>query len=279
MCFFNYISGIYTMAFDIKPKTNVEALLHKPSTPTHTEASPPPAHPLATVSAAPAHAAATGGFDGSHPAAAAHHFEPSDPKMRKLYDTNEHRINNAHLKLSKSQQGDMKAFEANYAKHKADYEKVAKTSDLPPELIAALHFREASGNFHEYLAQGDPLGKKAVHIPRDEPVRPDTMAGWDAAASDALGDKKGLQHKLELHQNSTDMAAMATYAENYNGLGYANRGKPSPYVFAGTDQYTSGKYVADGRYSATTKDSQLGVMAMVQDLEEKEKAEHKAAGK
>jgi lysozyme family protein len=105
------------------------------------------------------------------------------------------------------------------------------------------------------------------------------MAGWDAAASDALGDKKSTQDKLDLHQNSTDMAAMATYAEYYNGVGYAARGKPSPYVFSGTDQYTSGKYVADGVYSAKTKDTQLGVMSMVQDLMDKEKAEQKPAGK
>jgi lysozyme family protein len=255
------------MAFDTKSKTDLEALVQKPAATPHTEASPPPAHPLATVSAAPAAA----------PAAA--HFEPQDAQMRKIYDANAHRVDNAQLKLSKSQQSDMKSFEANYAKHQLDYEKVAKESDLPPELIAAIHWREATGNFHEYLAQGDPLGKKAVHIPRNEPVRPDTMAGWDAAASDALGDKKSTQDKLDLHQNSTDMAAMATYAEYYNGVGYAARGKPSPYVFSGTDQYTSGKYVADGVYSAKTKDTQLGVMSMVQDLMDKEKAEQKPAGK
>ena len=35
-----------------------------------------------------------------------------------------------------------------------------------------------------------------------------------------------------------------TTLEQYNGLGYAARGVPCPYVWAGTDQYRSGKYFA-----------------------------------
>jgi hypothetical protein len=45
----------------------------------------------------------------------------------------------------------------------------------------------------------------------------------------------------------------------YNGAGYARKGRPSPYVLAGTQFYKSGKYVADGRYSASAVDRQLGI--------------------
>ncbi len=61
---------------------------------------------------------------------------------------------------------------------------------------------------------------------------------------------------------------MATYAEYYNGLGYYKRGRPSPYVFSGTDQYRRGKYVADGRYSRGARDRQLGVATMIQAIRE-----------
>ena len=54
-----------------------------------------------------------------------------------------------------------------------------------------------------------------------------------------------------------------TLLEQYNGLGYASKGLPSPYVWSGTDQYVSGKYVADGVFSATTVDKQLGCAGLI----------------
>jgi hypothetical protein len=49
-----------------------------------------------------------------------------------------------------------------------------------------------------------------------------------------------------------------TMLERYNGLGYAGRGRPSPYIWSGTDQYVSGKYVREGVYAPDAVDSQLG---------------------
>jgi lysozyme family protein len=46
-------------------------------------------------------------------------------------------------------------------------------------------------------------------------------------------------------------------------LGYAVRGRPSPYVWASTDQYTKGKYVADGHYDPNAVDHQLGCAALL----------------
>jgi lysozyme family protein len=52
----------------------------------------------------------------------------------------------------------------------------------------------------------------------------------------------------------------------YNGLGYRARGAPSPYVYAGTDRYDRGKFVADHRYDPQHVDRQLGVAAMIDAL-------------
>jgi lysozyme family protein len=46
--------------------------------------------------------------------------------------------------------------------------------------------------------------------------------------------------------------------EEYNGLGYAAHGVPSAYVWSGTDQYVSGKFVADHVYRAGVIDVQEG---------------------
>lgn len=51
-------------------------------------------------------------------------------------------------------------------------------------------------------------------------------------------------------------------SESYNGFGYRNRGVPSAYLWSGTNRYTSGKYVADGKWSATAVDKQMGIAAL-----------------
>lgn len=151
-----------------------------------------------------------------------------------------------------------------WAAHQARYEAVAAQVDLPAELIAALHFRESSGRFDTYLHQGDPLGKPAVNHPSNIPV----FHVWEDAAVHALSTrhKSGIQDDLDITEDTQDLAALATYAEHYNGLGYHNRDRVSPYVYAGTDHYSSGKYVRDGVFDASAVDRQLGVLAMVQVL-------------
>jgi lysozyme family protein len=150
----------------------------------------------------------------------------------------------------------------NFEQNRARYDAVAQKTNMPAELVAALHWRESSGNFNTYLHQGDPLGKPAVHVPRNIPV----FHRWEDSAVHALGQKAGYQQALGLTRDSTDKGSMAAYAELYNGLGYHYRGRPSPYVYSGTDKYSSGKYVRDGVYDPNTVDRQLGVLALMQSL-------------
>lgn len=49
----------------------------------------------------------------------------------------------------------------------------------------------------------------------------------------------------------------------YNGYGYDNKGLPSAYIWAATDQYVRGKYIADGVWSPTAVDQQLGCAALL----------------
>ena len=64
---------------------------------------------------------------------------------------------------------------------------------------------------------------------------------------------------------------MMCFAEVYNGLGYYNNGKVSPYLYSGTNLYTSGKYVEvkdkNGKYISVYKkdkvDKQVGVYLLL----------------
>ncbi len=187
-----------------------------------------------------------------------HRPDAKDKTGRKVYDNNQKRAAEMDLKR-KGYEGQLDGFAEHWEKHHARYVPVADKTGVPAKLIAALHWRESNGNFGTYLHQGDPLGKKAVHVPKNIPI----FHKWEEAAIHALNMKKAVRDKVEMDQNTTDPAALATYAEYYNGLGYHNRGKPSAYVWAGTDQYSAGKFVADGKYSSKTRDKQAGVMALM----------------
>ncbi len=210
--------------------------------------------PEVNRSAPPAPLEATTSETASH--------RPENGTMRKVYDNNAARLEEAETRLSGSHKSELEAFLENWEKNHERYEAVAAKVDLPAALIAALHWRESSGNFETYLHQGDPLGVRAVNIPTNI----DVFYTWEPAAVDALASKLSMKNKLKLTEDTDDLVALATFAEYYNGLGYHNKGLSSPYVWAGTDQYTRGKYVSDGRYSKWTMDKQIGVVVMIQSI-------------
>jgi lysozyme family protein len=163
--------------------------------------------------------------------------------------------------LSSKQQASLKQFQASFEKNKGRYEAVAKRLGVPDNLIAltakaiwAIHAREGSLDFSTYLHNGEKLGKPTKLVPAGI-----MFNNWEDAAVDAI--KRELPKVGgKIPQSVPDWLS---FAEAYNGLGYENKGVPSPYVLAGTSAYQQGKYVADGKYDPNHKDQQLGVAIML----------------
>jgi lysozyme family protein len=187
----------------------------------------------------------------------------SKPNLKEPYDNVYVRhvlnSNSIQIGLSEAQMRDMQLFMNHWEGNRGRYNNVSRQTNMPAKLIAALHWRESSGNFNTYLHQGDPLGRPAVNWPMNIPI----FHNWEDAAVHAINMKKGLQTQLEMTSDTTDVASIATYAEGYNGLGYHYKEKPSPYVYSGSNQYSSGKYVRDGRYNPSVKDTQIGVLPLI----------------
>lgn len=179
-----------------------------------------------------------------------------------LYNKHDSTLKQARLNLTSAQQTDLKRFRSSYTQNQHRYEEVSRKTGVPAQLIAALHWRESGGNFNTYLHQGDPLGKPAVHIPRNIPV----FHKWEDAAVHALNMKQNTKNKYGLSSSSRDLPAMLAFSEVYNGLGYHNKSRVSPYVYSGTNAYDNGKYVADGVFNSNYKDKQLGVLAMLMSI-------------
>jgi lysozyme family protein len=138
---------------------------------------------------------------------------------------------------------------------KSRYQAVAARTGVPWAVIAVIHERECSQDWTGSLAQGDPWNRISVHVPAGR----GPFGSWEEAAVDAL---VNCSPHVALNKDWS-IGGTLTRLEEYNGLGYAARGAPSPYLWAGTDQYRSGKYVRDGVYDSNAVDRQLGCAGLL----------------
>lgn len=150
--------------------------------------------------------------------------------------------------------------------NRARYEAVSKATGVPWDVIGVIHYRESSGDFKGVLHNGQKIigtGKKTTIVPKGR----GPFSTWEEAAIDALVNAPPQAAK----NKDWSIAGTLDILERYNGLGYRNKGLPSPYLWAGTDQYVKGKYVADGKYDPEHVDKQLGVAPILMKLREMEK--------
>jgi lysozyme family protein len=138
---------------------------------------------------------------------------------------------------------------------KARYEIVSAQTSVPWFIVAVIHEREASQSWAANLAQGDPWNAVSLHVPKGQ----GPFHSWESAAVNAL--ERCAPYAA--HWADWSVGGALTLLEEYNGLGYAQRGVASPYIWAGTDQYRSGKYIADGHYDPHAIDHQLGCAALL----------------
>lgn len=138
---------------------------------------------------------------------------------------------------------------------KSRYQSVESFTHVPWPVIAVIHEREASQSWQASIAQGDPWNKTSIHVPAGR----GPFMTWEGAAGDAL--ENCPPHAARWDDWS--IGGTLTLLEQYNGLGYAAKGLPSPYIWAATDQYHAGKYIADGHFDPHAIDHQIGCAALL----------------
>jgi lysozyme family protein len=189
-----------------------------------------------------------------------------------LIERNEARWHAMHMKADRIPAFDATASRLCAAPAKARYVGVQtrlRVRDLfvPWWFIAVVSEREYGGppRWDRQLGQGDPLHEVSTHDPAGRGPFLDHFDdtpgndAWTRCALDALIDCA--PHAARWGDWSAGGAL--TILEEYNGLGYAARGVPSAYVWSGTDQYVSGKYVADHVYRASAIDVQEGCAPII----------------
>jgi lysozyme family protein len=138
---------------------------------------------------------------------------------------------------------------------KARYKTVEEKTGVPWWFTAVVHEREASQKWNTQLGQGDPLNKVSTHVPKGR----GPFNTWEEGAIDALTNTAPYAAK----NKDWSVGGALAMLEKYNGLGYFNKGLPSPYIWAGTNQYVRGKYVQDGVFDSNFVDKQLGCAGLL----------------
>lgn len=148
---------------------------------------------------------------------------------------------------------------------KPRYQQVAATTRVPWFIIAVLHQREASADFSGVLHNGERIIGTG-RLTRLVPANRGPFSTWEESAVDALTMPP---HKL--HEVDSWTAERACYEiERYNGFGYRNNHPEvkSPYLWSFSTNYSSGKYVADGKFSSGAVDKQCGTMPILKRMME-----------
>lgn len=143
---------------------------------------------------------------------------------------------------------------------KDKYAAVEKATGVPWFMVAVIHSLESDLDFTTHLHNGDPLNHRTVNDPSGRPSGNPPFS-WIESAIDAL------QYDKVEANHDWSAGACLDKLERYNGLGYRQRGVPSPYLWAGTNHYTAGKYVADHRFDPNAVSHQIGGGALIKDLE------------
>jgi lysozyme family protein/phage protein D len=143
-------------------------------------------------------------------------------------------------------------------KNQSRYQTISAKTGVPWYVIAAIHFRECSYDFKQNIANGDSLQRKTVRVPAGRIPGVAPPYTFEQAAIDALTSES--KFKGVAWGSIPDMC---WFFENYNGLGYLYKGKPSPYLLAGCQHYAGGLFVGDGDYRAGTVDGRSGVLPII----------------
>lgn len=164
------------------------------------------------------------------------------------------------MEVNPSREADIKAAADKIRANMATYLSVQKDTGVPWSFVAVVHYRESSLNFKRHLHNGDPLTARTKQVPKGRPVKGSPPFTWEQSAADWINYMG--YHKVK----DWSLPETLRLLEKNNGMGYNRKGMLSPYLWAGSNHYTKGKYVADGKFDPNAVDKQLGTAVLLKFL-------------
>jgi lysozyme family protein len=156
--------------------------------------------------------------------------------------------------------------------NKSKYDPIAAATNIPWWVIGIIHYRESTFDFKKHLHNGDPLTDRTKNKPPNRPnfnpkrgtEKPSASNPYSftESAIDALSNKPAI-----MKADYTSIPSTLSALEAYNGLGYAQLGAKSPYIWSGTELYSRGKYKKDEVIDYNLIDKQMGAAAIIKGLQ------------
>lgn len=151
-------------------------------------------------------------------------------------------------------------------KNASRYQEVEQETGVPWYVVALIHNMEVSLRFDGHLHNGDPLSNRTINVPSGRPKAGSPPFSWEESAIDALEER---QRNSWSQISSWSIPAILWRGENFNGWGYRQYREPvkTPYLWSGTTIYKKGKYVSDGRWDSNAISQQIGMAALLKEME------------
>ena len=181
------------------------------------------------------------------------------PAFADVKDEYRQRWNRATINPSRAHSAAIEAL--TIANNRERYEKVSQQTGVPWWAVGLVHALECGLDFNLHLHCGDPLTARTYHVPAGRIPAPAVPPfKWEDSAVDALR-LDGLDKVKDwtLEQSCYQL-------ETFNGWGYRSHGVPTAYLWAGTSEYTRGKFVSDGVWSPDAVSGQNGAMCILKEL-------------
>ena len=140
------------------------------------------------------------------------------------------------------------------------YASIAAQSTVPWYVIAVIHNMECGLDFTKHLHNGDSLKRRTVNVPAGRPKTGQPPFTFEVSALDALAYDKLTEW------NDWSIGGICYKLEGFNGWGYRARDINSPYLWSYSNVYTSGKYVADNKWSGTAVSRQCGAAVILRSM-------------
>lgn len=138
------------------------------------------------------------------------------------------------------------------------YKAIEAKTGVPAILVGALHHMESERNFSKSFFNGIDGLKTRTRMgePYGQPRHLKPPYTWEQVTIAALA-YDSIKPPLD------DYAQMCKQTIKFNGNGYEKRKIVSPYGFAGTNLYKRGKFVSDGKFSASVVSTQTGACVIL----------------
>lgn len=149
---------------------------------------------------------------------------------------------------------------ARINKHQNIYKEAIEGTSIPWYAVGIIDEMECGCSEFFHIHNGDPLTGRTYNIPKGRPEGGKPPFTKLESIKDWIALKKWNQWR------AWDINSVLFRFEANNGFGYRKYRINTPYLWAGSNLYTSGKFIIDGTFSKAAVSKQIGAALLLKSL-------------